>query len=87
MTSTDPARSYVLPLGFAMTVSMWAVAYFCRLPAVMAPSWLLLAMMLAAVAWWGWLTGSWVDGSWRSGVYVGATAAVLNMLILGSQPA
>ena len=84
MTSTDPARSYVLPLGFAMTVSMWAVAYFCRLPAVMAPSWLLLAMMLAAVAWWGWLTGSWVDGSWRSGVYVGAAAAVLNMLILGS---
>ncbi|MFV2071681.1 MAG: COX15/CtaA family protein [Thermoanaerobaculales bacterium] len=77
-------RSYLLPLSFAMTVSMWAAAYLCRLPAVMAPSWVVLAMMLAAVAVWGWLTGNRVDGSWRSGVYVGAVAAVLNMLILGS---
>ena len=40
MTATTVDRSYVLPLAFATTVSMWAVAYFCRLPAVMAPSWL-----------------------------------------------
>ena len=45
----DRDRSYVLPLGFAMTVSMWAVAYVCRLPLVAAPSWLLLFSMLAAV--------------------------------------
>jgi len=84
MTSTDPARSYVLPLGFAMTVSMWAVAYLCRLPAVMAPSYLVLVLMLAVVALWGWLTGRRTGGGWRAGILVGAVAAVLDMLILGS---
>ena len=43
MSPTTSDRTYVLPLGFAMTVSMWAMAYFCRLPAVMAPSWLVLS--------------------------------------------
>ncbi len=47
MTSSRLDRSYILPLGFAMTVSMWAVAYVCRLPVVMAPSWLVLGLMLA----------------------------------------
>jgi cytochrome c oxidase assembly protein subunit 15 len=77
-------RGSVLPLGFAMTVSMWAVAYFSRLPLVAAPSWLLLIGMLAAVAFWGWFTGAHSGGGWLGGVLVGATAAVLNMLILGS---
>jgi hypothetical protein len=84
MTPTGRDRSYVLPFGFAMTVSMWAVAYLCRLPAVLAPSWLLLALMLATVGLWGWVTGVRTGGGWRAGVLVGATAAVLNMLILGS---
>jgi len=83
MTSTRPDRSYVLPLGFAMTVSMWAAAYVCRLPAVMAPSWLVLGLMLAMVALWGWATGFRTGGGWLAGVMVGAAAAVLNMLILG----
>mgnify|MGYP001820602956 FL=1 len=79
-----PDRSYVFPLAFAMTVSMWAVAYFCRLPAVMAPSWLVLALMLAMVALWGWITGMRSGGGWFAGTMVGAVSAVLNMLILGS---
>lgn len=79
----DRDRSFVLPLGFAMTVSMWAVAYAFRLPLVAAPSWLLLISMLAVVAFWGWFTGARGDG-WLGGVLVGVTAAVLNMLILGS---
>jgi cytochrome c oxidase assembly protein subunit 15 len=85
MTSTGLDRShYVLPFAFATTVSMWAVAYFCRLPAVMAPSWLALILMLATVALWGWLTGSRTGGGWLGGIWVGAVAAVLNLLILGS---
>lgn len=80
----DRDRGYVLPLGFAMTVSMWALAYIFRLPLVAAPSWLLLISMLAAVAFWGWFTGARGGGGWLGGVLVGATAAVLNMLILGS---
>jgi cytochrome c oxidase assembly protein subunit 15 len=84
MTATGTDRSYVLPLAFATTVSMWAVAYFCRLPAVMAPSWLVAGLMLGAVALWGWFTGSRAGGGWLGGVLVGGAAAVLNLLILGS---
>jgi cytochrome c oxidase assembly protein subunit 15 len=85
MTSTGlDRRHYVLPFAFATTVSMWAVAYFCRLPAVMAPSWLALVLMLAMVALWGWLTGSRTGGGWLEGLWVGAVAAILNLLILGS---
>ena len=84
MTPTGGDRSFVLPFAFAMTVSMWAVAYFCRLPAVMAPSWVVLGLILAMVALWGWLTGRRTSGGWLDGVLVGAAASVLNLLILGS---
>ncbi len=67
-----------------MTVSVWAVAYFCRLPAVMAPSWLVLGLMLCAVAWWGYRTGAKTAAGWLGGVMVGTVSAILNMLILGS---
>jgi len=84
MTATTVDRNFVLPLAFATTVSMWAVAYFCRLPAVMAPSWLAAGLMLGMVALWGWFTGSRAGGGWFGGVLVGSAAAVLNLLILGS---
>ena len=84
MTPTGGDRSFVLPFAFAMTVSMWAVAYICRLPAVTAPSWVVLGLMLAMVALWGWLTGRLTPGGWLAGFMVGAAASVLNLLILGS---
>jgi len=84
MTSTAVDRNFVLPFAFATTVSMWAVAYFCRLPAVMAPSWLVLGLMLGMVALWGWFTGSRAGGGWLGGFAVGGVAAILNLLILGS---
>ena len=84
MTATTVDRNFILPLAFATTVSMWAVAYFCRLPAVMAPSWLAAGLMLGMVALWGWFTGSRAGGGWFGGVLVGSAAAVLNLLILGS---
>lgn len=84
MTPTAPDRSYIVPVGFAMAVSMWAVAYAFRLPAVMAPSWLLLAAMLGMMALWGWISGRLTADGWRAGASVGAVAAVINMLILGS---
>jgi len=84
MNSIGSGRSYVLPLAFAMTVSMWAAAYVCRLPAVMAPSWLVLGLMLAMVAVWGWIAGSRTGNGWLAGVVVGVVAAIVNMLILGS---
>ena len=84
MNVTTIDRTYVLPLAFATTVSMWAVAYVCRLPAVMAPSWIILGLMFSMVALWGWVTGTRAGGDWMAGVLVGAVAAVLNLLILGS---
>ncbi len=75
--------SPILALGFAMVVTMWAVAYVCRLPAVMAPSWLLLVLLLAAVAGWGMVAGRRVGG-WSVGLAAGVTASIVNMLILGS---
>lgn len=84
MTATAVNRGYVLPIAFATTVSMWAVAYFCRLPAVMAPSWLVAGLMIGMVALWGWVTGSRAGGGLLGGLLVGGVAAILNLLILGS---
>ena len=84
MDRSDATRAYIFPLAFAMTVTVWAVAYFCRLPAVMAPSWLVLGLMLCAVLWWGWKTGAETTAGWLGGVWVGSVSAILNMLILGS---
>lgn len=76
-------RTRVVALAFAMVVSMWATAYVCRLPAVMAPSWLLLGLILAAVVAWGIVSGQ-RGGGWVTGLAAGAIASVVNMLILGS---
>ena len=76
--------SYAVPLGFGMAVSMWTVAYVCRLPAVMAPPWLVLCALLAAVVWWGMSAGLWTGDGLGAGARTGFVAAFLNMLILGS---
>ncbi len=77
-------KAYGVPLAFGMAVSMWAIAYVCRVPAVMAPAWLVFAMLLTAVVWWGAAAGRWTGDGWIAGFRVGAGAAVLNLLILGS---
>ncbi|MCK5378678.1 MAG: COX15/CtaA family protein [Acidobacteria bacterium] len=80
--STDGA--WLVPLGFATAVSMWALAYLGRLPVIMAPSWLIGLAMLLIVGGWGWRTGTWIDGALLAGAKVGLVAAIINMLILGS---
>lgn len=73
----------ILALGFATTVTMWAVAYVARLPAVEAPSWLLGTLLLAAVLGWGAWTGRTAPGGWRTAAAAGALAGIVNMLVLG----
>jgi cytochrome c oxidase assembly protein subunit 15 len=73
----------VASLAFGTVVTMWSVAYVARLPAVMAPSWLLLIVLLVVLTGGGWVAGRRTGRGWRGGALVGATAAVLNMLILG----
>jgi cytochrome c oxidase assembly protein subunit 15 len=84
MQQAAAERSYTVPLAFGMAVSMWAVAYICRLPAVTAPAWLVFALLLTAVVWWGAAAGRWTGDGWSAGARVGAGAALLNLLILGS---
>ena len=61
--STDQPRGAssppgaILALGFGTTVAMWAVAYFCRLPGVMAPGPLLAALFVACLVAGGFLSG------------------------------
>ena len=78
----------ILSLGFGTTVAMWAVAYVCRLPGVMAPGPLLAALFVACLAAGGFLSGRWLGGGARPaalvGAQVGALAGLLNLLILGS---
>jgi cytochrome c oxidase assembly protein subunit 15 len=74
----------VLTLGFGMAVTMWAAAYVCRLPAVMAPGWFLLGSMLAAAAAWGAAAGRLGAGGLRRALAAGALAGTVNLLILGS---
>lgn len=80
----DAIASYAPALGLGAAVTMWALAYVCRLPLVMAPAWLLLVLLLTAVALWGWTTGRLTGGGWRAGAAVGFTAAMVNLLVLGS---
>ncbi|HBP19430.1 MAG TPA: hypothetical protein DEA08_16780, partial [Planctomycetes bacterium] len=92
--STDQPRGAssppgaILALGFGTTVAMWAVAYFCRLPGVMAPGPLLAALFVACLVAGGFLSGKWLGGGSRPaalvGAQVGALAGLLNLLILGS---
>ena len=84
MENIDNDGSYAVPLGFGMAVSMWAVAYFCRLPAVMAPPWLVLVLLLTAVIWWGLSAARWTCDGWGAGARAGLVASIRNMLILGS---
>ena len=50
--SSGSLRGFVVPVAFGATVSMWAIAYFGRLPAVMAPSWLIAVALLCALLVW-----------------------------------
>ena len=81
--AVERPSSYVLPLAFGMTVTMWGLAYLGRLPTVTAPGWLVAVAMLAAVIVWGGWTGRKTGRGWPAGAVVGIVAAMLNMLILG----
>jgi cytochrome c oxidase assembly protein subunit 15 len=80
----DATAGGAVPLGFATAVSMWAVAYVGHLPVVAAPPWLVLVGLGAAAVAWGVIVGRTNDRPGRTGIAVGATAATLNLLILGS---
>ena len=81
--SSSSDRGSALALGFATAVTMWAIAYVGRLPAVTAPSAVIAIAMLAAVVGWGWFAAR-RTARWCAGAAGGAVAGVINLLILGS---
>lgn len=80
----EQGRGALPALGFATTVAMWTAGYFCRLPVVQAPSWLLLAAMLLCLFGGGVLAGRLTGGGAVKGAWTGLIASLLNLLILGS---
>ena len=79
-----PDHAVILPAAFGTTVAMWIVGYICRLPAVQAPGWLVLCLMLALMVGGGYVVGRISSGGWAHGLATGFLTALLNMLILGS---
>jgi cytochrome c oxidase assembly protein subunit 15 len=78
------SRLFILTVGFGTTVAMWFVGYVCRLPPAAVPAPLLLMLMLACLLLGGIISGRLAGASWKGGALVGAVAALLNLLILGS---
>lgn len=76
------AAADLLAVGFGTTVGMWAAGYVCRLPAVVVPGWLLLALLLACPVAGGFLLVR-GGGSPRRAVYAGLVSGILNLLVLG----
>jgi cytochrome c oxidase assembly protein subunit 15 len=74
----------MLACGFGASVAMWGVGYVCRLPYVNAPGWLVLALMLLALAAAGYACGRLSARGVLGGLGAGIVSGVLNLLILGS---
>jgi len=74
----------VLAVGFGTTVAMWAIGYVGRLPAVMLPSRLILALLLVCLLVGGLMLGRHAGLGWRYGARAGLVSGTLNLLVLGS---
>jgi len=79
-----PKQGALLTLGFGTATAMWAAAYVARLPAVMAPGWLLLPILLVCLLLGGYAAGRFARLGWAGGMKTGLVASLLNLLILGS---
>ena len=74
----------VLTVAFGTTVAMWAAGYVARLPAVLAPSPLVLVLLLGCLFGGGYVLGRESGMSWVGGAAAGTASALLNLLVLGS---
>lgn len=74
----------VLTIGFGATVAMWIVGYLTHIPGMRLPSagvfFVLLAMLFAV----GILSGRILPHGAVSGMWVGLTVGLLNLLVMGS---
>jgi cytochrome c oxidase assembly protein subunit 15 len=86
MTANDRLRGApdLLACGFGITAAMWAIGYVCRLPVVMAPSWIVALLLLAVPIAGGFVAGARGTRGVRGGLYAGLLAGLLNLLVLGA---
>lgn len=74
----------ILTVGFGTTVAMWAVGYVGRLPGLLLPSPVVLALLLLCMLAGGFYLGRAARGGWRDGAAAGLITGLLNLLVLGS---
>lgn len=74
----------ILATGFGTSVATWTVGYVCRLPAVEAPSALVLFLVVLCFLGGGWVAGRLGARGTPGGLYAGLLAGVINLLVLGS---
>jgi cytochrome c oxidase assembly protein subunit 15 len=78
------AAGDLLTVGFGTTVAMWAIGYVARLPVVLAPPSVVLALLLAALVAGGYAAGRMGARGVPGGAIAGALTGLLNLLVLGS---
>ncbi len=74
----------VLPVGMATAVAMWTAGYIARLPFVEASPVVLFFVLVAVLLMGGRFAASRHSNRIRAGIVCGATAAILDLLVLGS---
>jgi cytochrome c oxidase assembly protein subunit 15 len=74
----------LVTVGFGTTVAMWGVGYFCRLPAILLPSPIVLVLLLGCLFGGGYALGLLRGTGASAGAIAGLITGVLNLLILGS---
>lgn len=79
-----PPKGSLTTAVFGTTVAIWLVGYVGRLPAVMAPSWLVGLAMLGCLFVGGLVVGRQTNLGRRFGALMGVGVGILNLLILGS---
>lgn len=79
---TDP--SYVLAGGFGISVAMWGLGFFLRMPGNWIPSPLILVLLLAVQAAGGFVVGRGTGLGAFAGGWASAVASLINLLVLGS---
>ncbi len=84
VTDSESQLPGILAVGFGTTVSMWAIGYAGRLPAIMLPSPLILLLLLCCMVGGGAVLGRLAHAGWFQGAAAGAVSGTLNLLVLGS---
>ena len=74
----------ILTIGYATTVAMWAVGYVSMMNPGLILGEILFGVMLACLLVGGLAAGRFAGLTWKGGAAVGAVAATLNLMLVGS---